>query len=195
MRDDKKFGKWTNLVAWAIAIGLCLAFWVAVGWFVVKQFEPKDAGYQRTPVPARFMGDTEVLVIFGERFAVESYCSVATGHFAAACADIANEIIRIETPCGIYQKDGFTDSLCLMIESSGFPGGTAMVEIEFLSWSAISGRCAGLNPFGCRVSSGELLVLNPCLFRQESWYAELLCHEVAHTNGWPASHPMERDSR
>lgn len=43
---------------------------------------------------------------------------------------------------------------------------------------------------GCSVSGGRnygIIVSNPC--KEKGSYAKLLCHELAHMNGWPADHP------
>lgn len=32
---------------------------------------------------------------------------------------------------------------------------------------------------------------NPCSFRRGEEYAELMCHELGHVNGWPPKHPRK----
>jgi len=41
----------------------------------------------------------------------------------------------------------------------------------------------------CGNPGGIMIVPNPC--RWGDPYAELMCHEMAHVNGWPADHPKK----
>lgn len=39
-------------------------------------------------------------------------------------------------------------------------------------------------------SGAQIIVLpNPCLLGKEDYYAQIVCHEMGHTEGWPADHP------
>lgn len=40
---------------------------------------------------------------------------------------------------------------------------------------------------GCN-QGGKLVIPNPCPDAERDPYAKLLCHELAHSNGWPVSH-------
>lgn len=73
----------------------------------------------------------------------------------------------------------------------------AVVPVEFVDVGAVGVRCAergvkflglpGLNSLAC--SNADLVTMpNPCQFENAGWYAEAMCHELAHVNGWPASH-------
>ena len=37
--------------------------------------------------------------------------------------------------------------------------------------------------------NGVVTIPNPCTWAPGDSYAELLCHEAAHAQGWPADHP------
>jgi hypothetical protein len=68
----------------------------------------------------------------------------------------------------------------------------ASTVVEFTSADEVNRRCAGGVPIcgkrflGCR-RGNKLIMPHPCRANPES-YAALLCHEVAHVNGWPAYH-------
>ncbi len=41
-----------------------------------------------------------------------------------------------------------------------------------------------------RIGVGEVWMPNPCsAYWRGDRYADLMCHEIGHTNGWPATHP------
>lgn len=72
------------------------------------------------------------------------------------------------------------------------------IRVEFVDAGDIGLRCAErgavafgrptLNALSC--SSHVMMSLpNPCSLTDAGWYANLLCHEMGHVNGWPASHP------
>ena len=72
------------------------------------------------------------------------------------------------------------------------------LRVEFLSPSKVGMRCASrgataygrptLNGMGCS-NTVMMTVMNPCDLKDAGWYADLLCHEMGHSNGWPANHP------
>ncbi|MGA1344154.1 MAG: hypothetical protein ACO33A_14160 [Hyphomonas sp.] len=78
-----------------------------------------------------------------------------------------------------------------------YRAGTA-IRVEFVDAARIGIRCAQrgavdggrptLGSVACANGSGLSLV-NPCSVVDGGWYADLLCHEMGHVNGWPASHP------
>lgn len=79
--------------------------------------------------------------------------------------------------------------------NSGMPPtryqGNTSVTIEFASPDEVNRRCAGGVPvcgfrfYACR-RGDKLIMPNPCPSGQA--YSSLLCHEIAHMNGWPATH-------
>jgi hypothetical protein len=69
------------------------------------------------------------------------------------------------------------------------------VTVEFAGQNAIERTCHplfGAPPKGMitrACHTGRRLVMpNPCTFPRDDEYARLLCHELGHANGWPASH-------
>ena len=71
-----------------------------------------------------------------------------------------------------------------------FQGDTA-VRAMFVHPRLINDLCgtapAGFVTEAC--SQGNIVILpNPCLADRTDEYARLVCHEIAHTNLWPASH-------
>jgi hypothetical protein len=71
------------------------------------------------------------------------------------------------------------------------------VRVDFASAAEVDRVCAGGKPvcgrrfYACAFKAKLLLLPNPCDVpgapRGEG-YAGLLCHELAHLNGWPATH-------
>ena len=83
------------------------------------------------------------------------------------------------SPPGVYQRDN-------------------RVMVEFVSPAMVGIRCAergarflgmpGVNAGACG-DEHLITMANPCLTLTAGWYAEVLCHELAHANGWPSDHP------
>jgi hypothetical protein len=46
---------------------------------------------------------------------------------------------------------------------------------------------SGMKTDAC-TTAGRVLMPNPCTFSKSDAYARLLCHEMAHVNGWPSTH-------
>ena len=75
--------------------------------------------------------------------------------------------------------------------------GDNTVAVEFVSPMMVGVRCAQrgahvfgvpqLNSMGC--GDGRMITMpNPCQTLTSGWYARLLCHELAHANGWSRTH-------
>lgn len=69
------------------------------------------------------------------------------------------------------------------------------VQVEFASRQAMQVSCQrlfGQPPTGSAIeacNTGSKIVMpNPCTFPKEDRYAQLLCHEIGHANGWPSTH-------
>jgi hypothetical protein len=82
------------------------------------------------------------------------------------------------SPPGVYQRDN-------------------RVMVEFVHPAMVGIRCAergvrfmgmpGVNSGAC--ADAELITMaNPCFTVTGGWYAETLCHELAHVNGWAHDH-------
>ena len=73
--------------------------------------------------------------------------------------------------------------------------GDASVQLDVTSQSGIDQRChpvfgeppAGMKTDACEIG-GRIIAPNPCSYPQSDAYAHLLCHELGHANGWPATH-------
>ena len=72
-----------------------------------------------------------------------------------------------------------------------------VATVEFVGPAETGSRCAergatfiGLPAFNAAACASTTLVTmpNPCTASGAGWYAELLCHEIAHVNGWPSDH-------
>jgi len=66
--------------------------------------------------------------------------------------------------------------------------------LEVGTQAAIESRCQplfGVPPAGMKTDAcaagGRVVAPNPCDFDSER-YARMLCHEMAHVNGWPPTH-------
>lgn len=75
--------------------------------------------------------------------------------------------------------------------------GDNTVAVEFVSPMLVGARCAQrgahvfgvpqINSMGC--GDGRMITMpNPCQTITSGWYARLLCHELAHANGWSRTH-------
>jgi hypothetical protein len=69
------------------------------------------------------------------------------------------------------------------------------VTVQFTDQTGINRVCHprfGAPPAGMKTNAcatGKRVVApNPCEFDQSDAYAHLLCHELGHMNGWPATH-------
>jgi hypothetical protein len=45
----------------------------------------------------------------------------------------------------------------------------------------------GMKTDACEIG-GKVIAPNPCSYPETDSYAHLLCHEIGHANGWPATH-------
>lgn len=69
--------------------------------------------------------------------------------------------------------------------------GANTVLVEFLPPHAVPRRCAergAANAIACG-NADALTLPNPCGMPGAGSFADLACHELAHANGWPPSHP------
>lgn len=74
-----------------------------------------------------------------------------------------------------------------------YRGDVRHVRVDFLSEDEVNRVCAGgvadCSAIYYACDEGKhITVPNPCLYLNES-FAETLCHELAHVNGWAAWHP------
>ena len=76
--------------------------------------------------------------------------------------------------------------------------GDATVKLEITDQAGIERAChplfgappAGMKTDACQ--TGDRVILpNPCTFPESDRYAALLCHELAHANGWSRNHERE----
>jgi hypothetical protein len=76
--------------------------------------------------------------------------------------------------------------------------GDVNVQLEFVHPSTVLNRCrdelgvtfplrTGDTLLACS-RGGAIAIPNPCLYADGDGYARLLCHEIAHVNGWPGTH-------
>ena len=71
----------------------------------------------------------------------------------------------------------------------------ATVILEIRDQSEIEKTCQaryGAPPPGRRMEAcvigNRAIMRNPCSFPQSESYAAMMCHELGHVNGWPATH-------
>ena len=71
----------------------------------------------------------------------------------------------------------------------------ATLTLELSDQAGIDRKCQALFgrlPDGLKANAchtGDRVIMpNPCSFPQTETYARLLCHELGHENGWPATH-------
>jgi len=84
-----------------------------------------------------------------------------------------------------------------VINPPGRYQGDTSVKVEFVHPALVGVRCAkrgakiiglpAINSAAC--SDTKLMTLpNPCFTLTGGWYARVLCHEMAHANGWEPNH-------
>lgn len=72
--------------------------------------------------------------------------------------------------------------------------GDADIQVKFRSVDEINKICTGVNAplcgyrFYACVKGNVMYLPNPCQYPDDNPYTSLLCHEIAHVNGWPAWH-------
>lgn len=71
--------------------------------------------------------------------------------------------------------------------------GDRTVTVEFVQPPLIDFRCGDVpvppdkHRIGC--THGLTVTMpNPCLYAPNDYYAQVLCHELGHVNGWPPTH-------
>lgn len=67
--------------------------------------------------------------------------------------------------------------------------GDATVTVRFANPTDVEGLCAMIGaPNSAACANDQIMIVpNPC--RYHGYYAEILCHELGHVNGWPPDHP------
>jgi len=102
---------------------------------------------------------------------------VAIALIISGCTTI-QAVEPVINPPGVYQVD-------------------TAVRVEFVNPALVGVRCAqrgakfiglpAINAGAC--SDGNLMTVpNPCLTLTGGWYARVMCHEMAHANGWAPNH-------
>ncbi len=142
--------------------------------------------------PSQFQHDGSVAVEFVESDAVGQRCAQRgvtylglPGFNSGACG--SRELITMPDPCAM-PDDGYARALCAGV------GRRERVAIKFVHPDLAVEHCRSRNAdkrrtgaVVCAVAS-SLVVVNPCVADTRGWYAETLCHELAHVNGWAANH-------
>jgi hypothetical protein len=59
--------------------------------------------------------------------------------------------------------------------------------IDRLCASRFGPAPAGMRTNACQIG-GMVVAPDPCSFPETDTYAQILCHEIGHANGWPATH-------
>ena len=67
------------------------------------------------------------------------------------------------------------------------------VTVQFTTQAGINSICGkapcNMVTLGCLETGPARMILpNPCSYPASDDYAELVCHELGHLNGWPATH-------
>lgn len=127
-----------------------------------------------------------------------------------ACAN--TRLITMPDPCAVNFSTRYNETLCETLKantavdvSSGAAETKAyrLIRVEFIHPDLIAQRClerSGSDQTelkeaiqACR-NSVMITVTNPCAEGDLGWYANLLCHEMGHANGWPANHARPKGS-
>lgn len=133
--------------------------------------------------PTTFQLDRVARVEFVSADGIGARCAARGVAHAGACG--SRELITLPDPCAV-RSDGYAAGLCGI-------GGSAAVTIAFVHPDLAAGRCASGDAKTTGVvvceTSARIVAVNPCLYPEAGWYAELSCHEIAHANGWRGDHP------
>ena len=136
---------------------------------------------------------------------VPNACDMVTGgwYAEAICAAVAHShgwVPERREPEGLLLQAAWAPDGAAgegLRPQGAFRAGTA-IRVEFTDPARVGLRCAHrgaldagrptLSSVACSNASG-ITVVNPCSVVDGGWYADLLCHEMGHVNGWPANHP------
>lgn len=95
----------------------------------------------------------------------------------------------------VFVLMGFGPGRYAVWPPAGFQG-DAVVTVRFIDAANVDGACrdpADRRPARGRIHGcerdGVITVPNPCRWPNGSDLRDLLCHEMAHANGWPGTHP------
>ena len=107
-----------------------------------------------------------------------AYAAFAASSMLLAGCNSLQAIEPVISPPGVYQQNN-------------------TVAVEFVHPTMVGFRCAergakflgmpGINSGAC-ADLTLITMPNPCYTVTSGWYARVLCHELAHTNGWSHSH-------
>lgn len=66
-----------------------------------------------------------------------------------------------------------------------------IAQVVFVDRADIQRICRSSNPNVVACASGNTIIMqNPCPSAYYSYYAQIMCHELGHVNGWPGYHPF-----
>jgi hypothetical protein len=111
-------------------------------------------------------------------------CVLASDAYADQCSAPQAVPSTVTVPNSTFYSDG--------MPPVRFQGG-AKVSVQFATQVDINDQC-GIAPckmvtLACtKANNGPLILPNPCSYGANDAYAKLVCHELAHRNGWPATH-------
>lgn len=119
-----------------------------------------------------------------------SPCDADIGDYAAGlCAALSTASEQQNSASGL-QKAAWRKTTPVREPSDG-------LTIAFVHPDLIAARCSergkdmttwsSLDSVACQ-GDGWMMIVNPCLSDEESWFVAAACHELAHANGWPADH-------
>jgi len=165
-------------------VGLLCAVAALTGCSTLRMIEPVLSP------PTQFQLDRVILVEFVGGDAVGQRCAERgvtylglPGFNSGSCG--SSKLITMPDPCAAHD-DAYARDICAGI------GGlrSRQVTIAFVHPDLAEGRCRLRNEPAAVVCtrSPELTAVNPCLTAERGWYSDVLCHELAHANGWAANH-------
>lgn len=148
--------------------------------------------------PPRFQGDASAIIEFLPQREVGWRCAQRgaksfgiPAFYALACAD--RFLISAASPCDVANKDSYASAVCAVYSefSDSNKAGEQKVRVRFLSRAAAQFKCRknaheDVSHIACS-RSGVWYLENPCAIGS-GWYANVLCHELGHINGWAADH-------
>ena len=188
-----------RLRPWVRACTVSAIIFLTAGCVGLAALEPVAAP------PPQFQGDVTTDVEFLAPRAVGGRCAQRGGKAfglpaltAMACANL--NLVTMPDPCAVKPQSSYSGMLCETLRLDQAQNEAATVKlsmVEFVRPADLRRRCAERSGHSRDADLGEVVacrnsvkitVANPCLLKKRGWYANLLCHELGHANGWPANH-------
>jgi len=90
-------------------------------------------------------------------------------------------VVNSLTGCAAYQAIDYVQTPPREFQ------GPATAQVEFIPAEAVLFRCINRGIANACTTDNRITITNACAYPDQP-YARLMCHEMAHVNGWDAQH-------